>query len=198
MGLIKVLGIEMTAYLCGMLQAKGIKKSYRQLEVLKGINLNIKKGEIVSIVGASGAGKSTLLQILGTLDNPDEGLITLNDKVISNLKPNKLADFRNNHIGFIFQFHNLLPEFTALENVCLPGYIGKLNTTKVEKRATEPNIFLSMTDNWIVLILRFVTETRKRRVIHNKLSELILEEISKSKDIKIASQTIDIVGFPKK
>ena len=127
----------MTAYLCGMLQAKGIKKSYRQLEVLKGINLNIKKGEIVSIVGASGAGKSTLLQILGTLDNPDEGLITLNDKVISNLKPNKLADFRNNHIGFIFQFHNLLPEFTALENVCLPGYIGKLNTTKVEKRATE-------------------------------------------------------------
>src|SRR4051812_1245152 len=102
-----------------MLKASGIYKSYGPLNVLKGINLEIQKGEIVSVVGASGAGKSTLLQILGTLDKADQGMLSINDKIISNLTENELALFRNQHVGFIFQFHNLLPEFTAFENVCI-------------------------------------------------------------------------------
>ena len=120
-----------------MLEAKNIHKSYNDLKVLKGIDLVINKGEIVSIVGASGAGKSTLLHILGTLDKPDEGALTLNDTPLHNISDNELAAFRNKNIGFIFQFHNLLPEFTALENVCIPGYIGKRPVKEVEKRAKE-------------------------------------------------------------
>ena len=120
-----------------MLEAKNIHKSYNDLKVLKGIDLVINKGEIVSIVGASGAGKSTLLHILGTLDKPDEGVLTLNDTPLHNISDNELASFRNKNIGFIFQFHNLLPEFTALENVCIPGYIGKRPVKEVEKRAKE-------------------------------------------------------------
>lgn len=129
-----------------MLQANGIKKTYRQLEVLKGINLQIEKGEIVSIVGASGAGKSTLLHILGTLDNPDDGQLMIRDQSVFNLKPKKLAEFRNLHIGFIFQFHNLLPEFTAMENVCIPGFIGQRNTQKVKSRAIELLTLLGLKD----------------------------------------------------
>ncbi len=119
-----------------MLQAAGITKSYGPLKVLKGIDLEVKKGEVVSIVGASGAGKSTLLHILGTLDNPDSGSIKLNDINPLNLRPNQLSRFRNEHIGFVFQFHNLLPEFTSLENVCIPGYIGERNDKEVVKEAT--------------------------------------------------------------
>ncbi|MFU8843903.1 MAG: ABC transporter ATP-binding protein [Bacteroidales bacterium] len=107
-----------------MIRAENIHKSFGGLEVLKGIDLEVSKGEIVSIVGASGAGKSTLLHIIGTLDKASQGRILFNGKEISKLDDNKLSEFRNTHIGFVFQFHHLLPEFTALENVCIPAYIA--------------------------------------------------------------------------
>lgn len=107
-----------------MLSARNIQKKYGQLQVLKGVDFNISKGEIVSIVGSSGAGKSTLLHILGTLDKPDAGEIILNNQSLNSLTGKKLAAFRNREIGFVFQFHHLLPEFTALENVCIPGWIA--------------------------------------------------------------------------
>lgn len=120
-----------------MLKALNIKKSYGDLPVLKGIDLTVKSAEVVSIVGASGAGKSTLLHILGTLDKPDEGTLFLEDVNITKLEGDDLARFRNQYIGFIFQFHNLLPEFTALENVCMPAIIGKKDLAAAEKRAKE-------------------------------------------------------------
>ena len=120
-----------------MLEARNVTKSYQQLKVLKGIDLVIASGEIVSIVGASGAGKSTLLHILGTLDKPDTGSVRLNGTDLTGFRGNEMAGFRNRHIGFIFQFHNLLPEFTALENVCIPGYLGKKDPRQVETRAKE-------------------------------------------------------------
>ncbi len=120
-----------------MLKAENISKSYGDLKVLKGIDLEIKKKEIVSIVGASGAGKSTLLHILGTLDHADTGKVFIDDSEISKLRNSQLARFRNLNIGFIFQFHNLLPEFTAFENVCIPGFIGKLPRKEVERKAMK-------------------------------------------------------------
>jgi lipoprotein-releasing system ATP-binding protein len=120
-----------------MLEAKNIHKKYSDVEVLKGVDIKISKGEIVSIIGASGAGKSTLLHILGTLDKPDSGSILLNDIEVEKLSGKSLAKFRNDHIGFVFQFHHLLPEFTALENVCIPGWIGGKNKSNTENRATE-------------------------------------------------------------
>ena len=120
-----------------MLQGINIYKSYGTLQVLKGIDLTIQKGEIVSIVGASGAGKSTLLHILGTLDTADKGEVIFKNQLIKSLSNNDLARFRNQNIGFIFQFHNLLPEFTALENVCLPGFLANTPEEKVKKRATD-------------------------------------------------------------
>jgi lipoprotein-releasing system ATP-binding protein len=120
-----------------MLIAKGIHKSYGSLEVLKGVDLEISKGEIVSIVGASGAGKSTLLHILGTLDQPDQGELSLNGQNLKELKGDALAEFRNAQIGFVFQFHNLLPEFTALENICIPGFIQGREEKELKKRAEE-------------------------------------------------------------
>ncbi len=120
-----------------MLIAKNIVKKYGSLEVLQGIDLTIQEKEIVAITGSSGAGKSTLLHILGTLDAPDRGEIIINGVEVQKLKSNKLATFRNQHIGFIFQFHNLLPEFSALENVCMPAFIGKKNVKEAEKRASE-------------------------------------------------------------
>jgi lipoprotein-releasing system ATP-binding protein len=107
-----------------MLTAQNIQKFYGKLQVLKGVDISIGTGEIVSIVGSSGAGKSTLLHILGTLDKPNKGVVTLNNQRIDQLTGNALANFRNKNIGFIFQFHHLLPEFTALENVCIPGWIA--------------------------------------------------------------------------
>lgn len=118
-----------------MLNAENIHKSYDGLSVLKGINLSIKKGEVVSIVGASGAGKSTLLHILGTLDEADKGNMSINDKSVTDLNTSELSKFRNDHIGFIFQFHNLFPEFTALENVCIPAFIK--GDYEVKKRASN-------------------------------------------------------------
>jgi lipoprotein-releasing system ATP-binding protein len=119
-----------------MLTARNIHKNYGALQVLKGVDVDIKQSEIVCIVGSSGAGKSTLLHILGTLDKPDSGSVTLEGITTSNLTGNKLADFRNQHIGFVFQFHHLLPEFTAMENVCMPGWIAGNKTKDVENRAT--------------------------------------------------------------
>jgi lipoprotein-releasing system ATP-binding protein len=120
-----------------MLIAKGIHKSYGSLEVLKGVDLEISKGEIVSIVGASGAGKSTLLHLLGTLDRPDRGELLLYDQNLLQLQGDALAEFRNSRIGFIFQFHNLLPEFTALENICIPGFIQGREEKELTNRAEK-------------------------------------------------------------
>ena len=124
-------------YFRSMLSAKNIHKRYDQLEVLKGVDINISKGEIVSIVGSSGAGKSTLLHILGTLDKADGGEVMLNDQRINSLSGRKLSAFRNKHIGFVFQFHHLLPEFTSLENVCIPGWIAGNKKKEVVIKATE-------------------------------------------------------------
>lgn len=120
-----------------LLEAKGIRKRFGNLQILKGVDLQVGRGEIVSIVGKSGAGKSTLLHILGTLDHADEGEIHLGGTAVQRLTGNRLADFRNRHIGFIFQFHHLLPEFTALENVSMPGHILRQPAEKVKTRAAE-------------------------------------------------------------
>lgn len=120
-----------------MIKATNIQKSYDKLQVLKGVDLTIEQGEIVSIVGKSGAGKSTLLHILGTLDLADTGDVAINGQAISKLSANELSRFRNENIGFIFQFHHLLPEFTALENVCIPAFIQKKNEADAQKRAKE-------------------------------------------------------------
>ena len=120
-----------------MITGKNIHKNFNGLEILKGVDLEIKQGEIVSIVGSSGAGKTTLLSILGTLDRPTKGSVKINDIEVSELSDKKLAAFRNQNIGFVFQFHQLLPEFTALENVCIPALIAKKNKKEVEKRGME-------------------------------------------------------------
>lgn len=120
-----------------MIEGIGLSKSYGSLQVLKSVNVSIKQGEIVSITGPSGAGKSTLLQLLGTLDHPQEGEVLYNGEAVSQLKSNKLAAFRNENIGFIFQFHHLLPEFTAIENVCMPGLIQGISKKEAMIRASE-------------------------------------------------------------
>ncbi|NLN96679.1 MAG: ABC transporter ATP-binding protein [Bacteroidales bacterium] len=129
-----------------MITANNIHKSFGDLKVLKGINLKIKKGEIISIVGASGAGKSTLLHILGTLDKPDFGQVKINDVQISTLNDNKLSSFRNKHIGFVFQFHHLLPEFTAIENICIPAFIAGVSKDAAFKKAHKLVEVLDLTD----------------------------------------------------
>ena len=129
-----------------MLKATGVKKKYGDLAVLKGVDIEVKAGEVVSIVGSSGAGKSTLLHIAGTLDNADSGSVYINDVNAGSLRGNTLSAFRNKHIGFIFQFHHLLPEFSALENVCIPGWIAGNNKSKVEMRAKELLELLGLSD----------------------------------------------------
>ncbi|MDR0798159.1 MAG: ABC transporter ATP-binding protein [Dysgonamonadaceae bacterium] len=129
-----------------MITCKNITKSFGNLQVLKGINLTIAQGEIVAIVGPSGAGKTTLLQIMGTLDKPDSGEIFYKNKPINQLKDKELASFRNQNIGFVFQFHQLLPEFTALENVMIPALIGKMKASEAEKQAKEILDFLKLSD----------------------------------------------------
>ncbi|MDD7887393.1 ABC transporter ATP-binding protein [Flavivirga sp. 57AJ16] len=134
-----------------MIQAKNIHKYYNDLHVLKGVDINIKKSEVVSIVGASGAGKTTLLQILGTLDSASsngKSELSINNTNISDLTDKKLAKFRNEHIGFIFQFHQLLPEFTAVENVCLPAFIKGTKKADAEKRAMELLDFLGLSHRY--------------------------------------------------
>ena len=120
-----------------MIEVKNIKKSFGSLQVLKGIDLHIGKGEIVSIVGPSGAGKTTLLQIIGTLDQPDEGSIEIDGQPVSGMSQAKMADFRNRHIGFVFQFHQLLPEFSAIENIMIPAYIAGTKKSEAKARAQE-------------------------------------------------------------
>lgn len=129
-----------------MISCKNIYKSYEHLQVLKGVSLEINKGELVCIVGPSGAGKSTLLHIIGTLDKADKGSVIINNIDVSTLKDNALSDFRNQHLGFVFQFHHLLPEFSAIENVCFPAYIAKKNEAATKKRAAELLDFMGLKD----------------------------------------------------
>ncbi|WP_299433786.1 ABC transporter ATP-binding protein [uncultured Maribacter sp.] len=134
-----------------MIKASNIQKFYGELQVLKGVDLHIKKSEVISIVGQSGAGKTTLLQILGTLDaqyNKQDSSLLINNIDVTNLTDQELAKFRNEHIGFIFQFHQLLPEFTALENVCIPAFIKKTNKAQAEKRAKELLDFLGLSHRY--------------------------------------------------
>ena len=127
-----------------MIEIKNIKKSFGELQVLKGIDLSIGKGEIVSIVGPSGAGKTTLLQIIGTLDKPDEGNVMIDGVDVSHMNKKKLSDFRNKHIGFVFQFHQLLPEFTALENIMIPAFIAGASHSEAKKRAEKLLAFMGL------------------------------------------------------
>lgn len=129
-----------------MIKITNIHKSFGNLEVLKGIDLEIEKGEVVSIVGPSGAGKTTLLQIIGTLDKPDEGIVEIDGINTSKLSKKKLSDFRNQKIGFVFQFHQLLPEFTAIENIMIPAFIAGMSTKEAKKRAKELLEFMNLTD----------------------------------------------------
>ena len=129
-----------------MIEIKGIYKSFGKVEVIKGVNLQINKGEIVTIVGASGAGKTTLLQIIGTLEKADKGDVIFNGQNISKMNQKTLAAFRNKNIGFVFQFHHLLPEFTALENICIPAYIAGTPKNEALKKATQLLEYLKLTD----------------------------------------------------
>lgn len=129
-----------------MIEIKGVTKSFGSLQVLKGIDLRIEKGEIVSIVGPSGAGKTTLLQILGTLDKPDSGSVVVDGIETSTLSTNKLSEFRNMHLGFVFQFHQLLPEFTAIENIMIPAYIAGMKPKEARSRAEELLAFMGLSD----------------------------------------------------
>ncbi len=129
-----------------MIEINGIKKSFGALEVLKGIDLTINKGEVVSIVGPSGAGKTTLLQIIGTLDRPDSGSVLIDNVDVTTLSQKKLSDFRNQHIGFVFQFHQLLPEFTALENIMIPAYIAGKSNKEARNRAEELLQFMGLSE----------------------------------------------------
>lgn len=129
-----------------MIEIKGVTKSFGSLQVLKGIDLCIEKGEIVSIVGPSGAGKTTLLQILGTLDKPDSGSVVVDGTETSTLSTNKLSEFRNTHLGFVFQFHQLLPEFMAIENIMIPAYIAGMKPKEARSRAEELLAFMGLSD----------------------------------------------------
>ena len=129
-----------------MIKIEGIKKSFGNLQVLKGIDLQVGKGEVVSIVGSSGAGKTTLLQIIGTLDRADEGRVIIAGEDVTNLSSDRMARFRNRHIGFVFQFHQLLPEFTALENVMMPAFIAGTSNKEAKKRAMELLDFMGLTE----------------------------------------------------
>ncbi|MDR0873944.1 MAG: ABC transporter ATP-binding protein [Prevotellaceae bacterium] len=171
-----------------MIQTRHINKSFGTLQVLKDVNLEIRQGEIVSIVGASGAGKTTLLQIIGSLDKPDSGTVTINGTDIYKLKEKELAAFRNRHIGFIFQFHQLLPEFTALENVMMPALIAKTNFKAAETRAREILDFLKLTDRLTHKPAELSGGEKQRvaaaRALINNPSVILADEPSGSLDTK--------------
>lgn len=171
-----------------MIKTKDIKKSFGQLQVLKGISLEVKKGEIVSIIGPSGAGKTTLLQIMGTLDKADSGELLIDGTDVSKLNDNKLSEFRNKHIGFIFQFHQLLPEFTALENVMIPALIAKTPKDEAEKHAKELLAFLQLTDREQHKPAELSGGERQRvaaaRALINNPSVILADEPSGSLDTK--------------
>jgi lipoprotein-releasing system ATP-binding protein len=175
-----------------MLNASDIRKKYGSLEVLKGIDLEIKKGEIVSIVGASGAGKSTLLQILGTLDKPDSGIVKLNEEDIFKFSEKELAKFRNQKLGFIFQFHNLFAEFTALENVCMPAYIKGTDDKTAKVRAEYLLELLGLSDRAANLPAQMSGGEQQRvavaRAIMNEPQIVFADEPSGNLDSKNAHE----------
>ncbi|HJG88205.1 ABC transporter ATP-binding protein [Barnesiella viscericola] len=171
-----------------MIEIKNIHKSYGSLEVLKGIDAVIEQGEIVAIVGASGAGKTTLLQIVGTLDKPDCGEIRYDGKRVDNLPDREMARFRNGHIGFVFQFHQLLPEFTALENVMIPALIGGRNSSEAEREAKRILDFLSLGDRLGHKPAQLSGGEKQRvavaRALINRPSVILADEPSGSLDSK--------------
>lgn len=179
-----------------MIHVRNLHKSYGNLEILKGVDLEVKSGEIVSIVGASGAGKTTLLQIVGTLDKADQGEVKIADQELGSLSGNKLARFRNQHIGFIFQFHQLLPEFTALENVCFPGWIGKQQDAAVEQRGKELLDYLGLSARMQHKPAALSGGEQQRvavaRALLNKPSVILADEPSGNLDSKAAGELHDL------
>ena len=171
-----------------MIDIKNITKSFGNLQVLKDINLHINKGEVVSIVGPSGAGKTTLLQIIGTLDKPDSGTICLDGIDVNKLSTRKLSDFRNQHIGFVFQFHQLLPEFTALENVMIPAYIAGKSNSEAKQRALELLEFMGLSDRANHKPAKLSGGEKQRvavaRALVNKPAVILADEPSGSLDSK--------------
>lgn len=171
-----------------MIEIKNIHKSYGSLEVLKGIDATIEQGEIVAIVGASGAGKTTLLQIVGTLDKPDSGEIRYDGKRVDNLPDREMARFRNGHIGFVFQFHQLLPEFSALENVMIPALIGGRSSSEAEREAKRILDFLNLGDRLVHKPAQLSGGEKQRvavaRALINRPSVILADEPSGSLDSK--------------
>ena len=169
-----------------MIEIKGITKSLGQLQVLKGIDLHIGKGEIVSIVGPSGAGKTTLLQIIGTLDKPDSGQVIIEGIDVNSLSGKKIADFRNRHLGFVFQFHQLLPEFTALENIMIPAFIAGVSKSEARSRAMQLLEFMSLSDRAAHKPNELSGGEKQRvavaRALMNKPSVILADEPSGSLD----------------
>lgn len=171
-----------------MIDVKGIKKSFGTLEVLKGIDLHIDRGEVVSIVGPSGAGKTTLLQIIGTLDKADEGSILIDGTDVSSMSARALADFRNRHLGFVFQFHQLLPEFTAIENIMIPAYIAGKSNSEAKKRAEELLQFMGLSDRALHKPNELSGGEKQRvavaRALVNRPAVILADEPSGSLDTK--------------
>ena len=179
-----------------MIKVNNIQKSFGDLEVLKGITINVAKGEVVSIVGASGAGKTTLLQILGTLDSPSYGELVISGQTVSNLSRTALANFRNKHIGFVFQFHRLLPEFTALENVMMPAWIAGVKDAEAKKRGMELLSELGLADRKMHLPSELSGGEQQRvavaRALMNKPDVLLADEPSGNLDSENAGVLHDL------
>ena len=179
-----------------MIDIKNITKSFGNLQVLKDINLHINKGEVVSIVGPSGAGKTTLLQIIGTLDKPDSGTICLDGIDVNKLSTRKLSDFRNQHIGFVFQFHQLLPEFTALENVMIPAYIAGKSNSEAKQRALELLEFMGLSDRANHKPAELSGGEKQRvavaRALVNKPAVILADEPSGSLDSKNKAELLQL------
>jgi len=179
-----------------VIKVNNIQKSFGELEVLKGITINVAKGEVVSIVGASGAGKTTLLQILGTLETPSYGELVISDQTVSNLSRTALANFRNKHIGFVFQFHRLLPEFTALENVMMPAWIAGVKNTEAEKRGKELLSDLGLASRGMHLPSELSGGEQQRvavaRALMNKPDVLLADEPSGNLDSENAGMLHDL------
>ena len=179
-----------------MIDIKNITKSFGSLQVLKGIDLHIEKGEVVSIVGPSGAGKTTLLQILGTLDKPDSGAVVVDGIDVGSLSAGKLSDFRNQHLGFVFQFHQLLPEFTALENIMIPAYIAGRKTKDARQRAEELLEFMGLSDRANHKPNELSGGEQQRvalaRAIVNNPSMLIADEPTGNLDSKSGEEVLEI------
>ena len=183
-----------------MITTKNITKSFGSLQVLKGIDLSIEKGEVVSIVGPSGAGKTTLLQIIGTLDRPDSGSVCVDGIDTTQLSQKKLADFRNRHIGFVFQFHQLLPEFTAIENIMIPAYIAGTNNKEARRRAAELLDFMGLSDRATHKPNELSGGEKQRvavaRALVNNPAVILADEPSGSLDSKLQSAVSGIPTDP--